>query len=266
MVHGSEPAPRPARSRPGESRVRSPVTPPGAQSARIGLPGWRLRGRGDECERLDRLLQRIRAGTSAVLVLRGEAGIGKTALLEYVAERATECRLARARRRAVGDGARVRRPASPVRAAARRARRAAGPAAGGAAGGVRPAGRRAAQPLPGRGRDPGPAGRDGRDAPAGVPDRRRAVARSRLRAGRSPSSPAACSPSRSRWSSPSASPPTGDELAGLPELPVDGLTDARRSRAAGRRRARATGRAGARPDRRRDARQPARAAASCRGG
>ena len=55
-----------------------------------------LRGRGDERERLDGLLQSVRTSTSAVLVLRGEAGIGKTALLEYVAQEASACRLARA--------------------------------------------------------------------------------------------------------------------------------------------------------------------------
>jgi DNA-binding CsgD family transcriptional regulator len=55
-----------------------------------------LRGRSGECERLDRLLRSARAGTSAVLVLRGEAGIGKTALLEYVADQAAACRIARA--------------------------------------------------------------------------------------------------------------------------------------------------------------------------
>jgi DNA-binding CsgD family transcriptional regulator len=55
-----------------------------------------LRGRRDECSALDRLLQRIRVGESAVLVLRGEAGMGKTALLEYVAEQAAACRVARA--------------------------------------------------------------------------------------------------------------------------------------------------------------------------
>jgi hypothetical protein len=42
-----------------------------------------LRGRRDECVVLDRLLEGGRAGRSGVLVLRGEAGIGKTALLEY---------------------------------------------------------------------------------------------------------------------------------------------------------------------------------------
>jgi DNA-binding CsgD family transcriptional regulator len=44
---------------------------------------------------LDRQLQRVRAGESSVLVVRGEAGVGKTALLEYVAERASGCRIAR---------------------------------------------------------------------------------------------------------------------------------------------------------------------------
>jgi DNA-binding CsgD family transcriptional regulator len=58
------------------------------------LPG--LRGRHRECDALDQLLTRIRAGRSGVLVLRGEAGIGKTALLEHLASRASECRIARA--------------------------------------------------------------------------------------------------------------------------------------------------------------------------
>src|SRR6266849_2516897 len=47
-----------------------------------------LAGRGPEGARLDRLLADARAGQSAVLVLRGEPGIGKTALLGYAAERA----------------------------------------------------------------------------------------------------------------------------------------------------------------------------------
>jgi DNA-binding CsgD family transcriptional regulator len=55
-----------------------------------------LYGRRDERAALELLLKRARAGESSVLVLRGEAGIGKTALLEFVAERATGCRVARA--------------------------------------------------------------------------------------------------------------------------------------------------------------------------
>ena len=42
----------------------------------------------------ERLLQRTRAGQSSVLVLRGEAGIGKTALLGHLAERTTDRRIA----------------------------------------------------------------------------------------------------------------------------------------------------------------------------
>ncbi|WP_205650581.1 ATP-binding protein [Actinoplanes solisilvae] len=56
----------------------------------------RLRGRGPECERLDRLVATMKNGHSAVLVLRGDAGIGKTALLEYVREEAGTARVARA--------------------------------------------------------------------------------------------------------------------------------------------------------------------------
>ena len=54
-----------------------------------------LRGRGNECDVLDRLLQRLRSGESSVLVVRGEPGIGKTALLGSVADRAAGCRLIR---------------------------------------------------------------------------------------------------------------------------------------------------------------------------
>jgi DNA-binding CsgD family transcriptional regulator len=58
---------------------------------------WRgLLGRRSECETLDRLVQGVRSGQSRVLVLLGEAGIGKTALLEYTAGRASGCRIARA--------------------------------------------------------------------------------------------------------------------------------------------------------------------------
>lgn len=55
-----------------------------------------LRGRRSECARLDGLLAGARAGHSAALVMRGEAGVGKTALLDYVAESAADLRVLRA--------------------------------------------------------------------------------------------------------------------------------------------------------------------------
>src|ERR1700727_2352249 len=55
-----------------------------------------LRGRRHECEVLDRRLAGARAGDSGALVLRGEPGIGKTALLSYLLGRASGCRTARA--------------------------------------------------------------------------------------------------------------------------------------------------------------------------
>src|SRR4051812_33803638 len=59
-------------------------------------PVARLRGRLSECEALDRLIAGVRTGHSRVVVLCGEAGVGKTALLEYVSKRASGCRIARA--------------------------------------------------------------------------------------------------------------------------------------------------------------------------
>ena len=54
-----------------------------------------LHGRRSECAALDGLLAGVRGGRSGVLVLRGEAGIGKTALLGYLTERAEGFRVAR---------------------------------------------------------------------------------------------------------------------------------------------------------------------------
>src|SRR3954462_8226858 len=58
------------------------------------IPG--LLGRQSECETLDRLGATGGAGESAVLVVRGEAGVGKSALLVYLIERASGGRIARA--------------------------------------------------------------------------------------------------------------------------------------------------------------------------
>ena len=55
-----------------------------------------LLGRRRECEALDRLLEGLREQQSRVLVLRGEAGVGKTALLEYLVQNASGCRIGRA--------------------------------------------------------------------------------------------------------------------------------------------------------------------------
>ena len=65
----------------------------GGRSA-LGLPI--LRGRRDECAALDRLLDGAREGNSRALVLRGEAGAGKTALLEHAIASASDIRVARA--------------------------------------------------------------------------------------------------------------------------------------------------------------------------
>ena len=55
-------------------------------------PGFR--GRVSECAVLDRLLDDVRDGHSGVLVVRGEAGVGKTDLLRYAARQAAGCRIA----------------------------------------------------------------------------------------------------------------------------------------------------------------------------
>jgi ATP/maltotriose-dependent transcriptional regulator MalT len=54
-----------------------------------------LLGRASEREALDRLLDNVRGGQSAVLVIRGEAGVGKTALLHHCARQAAGFRVAR---------------------------------------------------------------------------------------------------------------------------------------------------------------------------
>ena len=72
------------------SRVVSDAESPTAR------PESGLLGRRRECEALDRLLEGLREQQSRVLVLRGEAGVGKTALLEYLVQNASGCRIGRA--------------------------------------------------------------------------------------------------------------------------------------------------------------------------
>jgi DNA-binding CsgD family transcriptional regulator len=52
-----------------------------------------FRGRTSERESLDRLLAKVRGGQSGVLVIRGEAGVGKTALLRHMVAKASDFRV-----------------------------------------------------------------------------------------------------------------------------------------------------------------------------
>src|SRR6202162_2822198 len=70
-------------------RRGSMEAPPGGSAAR-------LVGRTRELATVDALLEAVRRGLSATLVIRGEAGLGKTALLVYAVSRASEFRVVKA--------------------------------------------------------------------------------------------------------------------------------------------------------------------------
>ena len=81
----------PATATSGGSRVRT--------RCRVGRStgrAMRLHGRRAECEFLDAVLADARDGRSRVVVLRGEAGAGKSVLLDFAAERADGWRVATA--------------------------------------------------------------------------------------------------------------------------------------------------------------------------
>src|SRR4051794_36703149 len=85
--------------RPGLESVEPPSRCPSLRLGSLGMAiaeSRGLLGRDSEIETLDRVLDTVRAGQSAVLVLRGEAGVGKSALLACLVERASGCRIARA--------------------------------------------------------------------------------------------------------------------------------------------------------------------------
>ncbi len=62
----------------------------------VRLPGGQLLGRRREREVLERVLTAARAGHGGVLIVRGEPGVGKTALVEDTVAAAQEFRVARA--------------------------------------------------------------------------------------------------------------------------------------------------------------------------
>src|SRR4029077_1974914 len=92
-----------AARRPGAVLPQQAVPPPWllpsagpmrAHSGRGRAAG--LTGRLSERRVLDRFVAGVRAGEGRALVVRGEPGVGKTVLLDYLAGRASGCRVARA--------------------------------------------------------------------------------------------------------------------------------------------------------------------------
>jgi hypothetical protein len=80
-----------------ETETESAATPGAPGLVRVAADSRPvLRGRARECARLDELLRAARRGESGSLVLRGEAGMGKTALLHYASRVCKGCRVIRA--------------------------------------------------------------------------------------------------------------------------------------------------------------------------
>jgi hypothetical protein len=73
-------------------RSGEPMT---ADPRRVGRAAG-LTDRRGECGALGRLVEAVRAGESRVLVVRGDPGVGKTVLLDYLAGQAGGCRVVRA--------------------------------------------------------------------------------------------------------------------------------------------------------------------------
>ena len=131
-----------------------------------------LLGRDEECRAIDDLIAQVRDGLSGVLVVSGEAGIGKTRLLKYAAEAAADLQTARVTgvetESQLGYAA-LHRLLLPY---LKRLDRLPGPAARGTRLGVRTDRGPACRPLPDRPGHPHPAvgGRPGRAAMCFVDD------------------------------------------------------------------------------------------------
>ena len=102
VASGEYPGPTPGVPDPVVTGATAPGCQHGAPSlASAGamstaVSARRLLGRGSECAALDQLVASVRGGPSRALVLRGEAGVGKSALLEYLIAHASGCGIARA--------------------------------------------------------------------------------------------------------------------------------------------------------------------------
>src|SRR5882757_4773007 len=88
------PSPRP-ETRPGSCCSSNMAAPPPQAGTFTSLPGEQLLGRQREREVLERFLNAARGGDGGVLVVYGEPGAGKTALLEYAVEAGREFRVLR---------------------------------------------------------------------------------------------------------------------------------------------------------------------------
>ena len=77
---------------PGQSRVESLVVT--LRGTMVTQRQPLFRGRRSERDVLDRLLDQVREGQSAALVIHGEAGVGKTALVRYAVRQASGFRVA----------------------------------------------------------------------------------------------------------------------------------------------------------------------------
>ena len=84
------------RSLPGNPRVIGEPSEVGSGVRRCGTVGRVLLGRELECAAIGRLLDEAREGASGGILLRGDAGIGKTALVEYAVDRAAGMLVVRA--------------------------------------------------------------------------------------------------------------------------------------------------------------------------
>ena len=137
----------------------------------------KLVGRRTECEALDQLVADVLAGTSRVIVLRGDAGVGKSALLDYLSDRVADWHVARA----VGVESEMELAYSGLHQLCapmlEHVDRLPAPAARRARDGVRQERRAGARPVPGRARHADAVRRGRRAAAAGLHRRRRAMAR-----------------------------------------------------------------------------------------